>query len=261
MKIIVCAKHALDVAEIKIDTSGKPRLEGVPRRVSDVDKNAMEAARNLKEKLGGSIKAVCFGPASAREGLKELLSMGADEACLIEDPSEGMLDTAATVEALTAAVRKMGDFDLILCGEATIDGYTGQVCPRLAEKLGISQITYARNLNVEGNNVIAQRDLEDAYETVNAPMPVVVSVTKEINIPRIPRLIDILKASKKPLIIWKLEDLGLSKEKLEQVSTLRTLNLQGFAIDRKQVILKDKSVDEAVLVLISFLLKEKVLGA
>lgn len=260
MKIIVCAKYALDVAEIKIDPSGKPQLKGVPRRVSDVDKNAIEAAIDLKEKKGGTIKAVCFGPTSAREGLKELLAMGADEAYLVEDPSEGMLDTAATVEALTAAIQKMGGFDLILCGEATIDGYTGQVGPRLAEKLGIPQITYARDLDVEGNSMIAQRDMEDAYETVNAPMPVLVSVTHEINVPRIPSLMAILKASKKPVTIWKLEDLGLSKEKLEQVSTLRIIDLQGFAVERKQIIFKDKPVEEAVQELISLLLREKVLG-
>lgn len=261
MEIIVCAKYALDVAEIKIDPSGKPLLEGVPRRISDIDKNAVEAAINLKEKHGGTIKAICFGPASAKEGLKELLAMGADEAYLVEDPSAGMLDTSATVEALAAAIQKTGSFDLILCGEATTDGYTGQVGPRLAGKLGIPQITYARNLNVEGNSIMAERDLEDAYETVKAPMPVLVSVTREINIPRIPSLMAILKASKKPLTLWKPEDLGLSKEKLEQVSTLQTVDLQGFAVERKRVVIKDKPVEEAVQELISHLLKEKALGA
>ena len=260
MEIIVCAKYALDVAEIKIDPSGKPLLDGVPRRVSDIDKNAMEAAVNIKEKQGGTIKVVCFGPASAKEGLKELLAMGADEAYLVEDPSGGMLDTAATVEALAAAIQKIGSFDLILCGEATTDGYTGQVGPRLAGKLGIPQITYARNLNVEENSVTAERDLEDAYETVKAPTPVLVSVTREINVPRIPSLMAILKASKKPMTIWKLEDLGLSKEKLEQVSTLQTVDLQGFAVERKRVVIKDKPVEEAVQELVSYLMKEKALG-
>ncbi len=197
MEIIVCAKFALDVAEIRIDSPGKLQLQGAARRVSDIDKNAMEAALSLKEEQGGTIKVLCFGPASAREGLKELLAMGADEAYLAEDPSEGMLDTAATVEALSAAIKKMGSFDLILCGEATIDGYTGQVGPRLAGKFGIPQITYARHLNVEGNSVTAQRDLEDAYETVRARFPLLISVTREINVPRIPSLMTILKASKK----------------------------------------------------------------
>lgn len=260
MEIIVCAKYALDAAEIRIDSSGKPQLQGAPRRISDIDKNAMEAAVNLKEKQGGTIKVLCFGPASAREGLKELLAMGADEAYLVEDPSEGMLDTAAAVEALSAAIKKIGSFDLILCGEATIDGYTGQVGPRIAGKFGIPQITYARSLNVEGSSVTAQRDLEDAYEMVRARFPLMISVTREINVPRIPSLMTILKASKKPVTIWKLEDLGLSKEKLEQVSTLHILELQGFAAKRKAVVLKDKPVDEAVQELISFLLKEKVIG-
>lgn len=260
MEMIVCAKYALDAAEIRIDPSGKLQLQGAPRRISDIDKNAIEAAISLKEKQGGTIKVLCFGPVLAREGLKELLAMGADEAYLVEDPSEGMLDTAAAAEALSAAIRKVGSFDLILCGEATIDGYTGQVGPRLAGKFGIPQITYARNLNVEGNCVTAQRDLEDAFETVRARFPLLVSVTREINVPRIPSLMTILKASKKPVTIWKLEDLGLSKEKLEHISTLHILELQGFAAKRKAVVLKDKTVDEAVQELISFLLKEKVIG-
>jgi electron transfer flavoprotein beta subunit len=260
MEIIVCTKYALDVAEIRIEPSGKLPLEGAPRRVSDIDKNAMEAAVNLIEKQGGTIKVLCFGPPSAREGLKELLAMGGDEAYLVEDPSEGMLDTAATAEALSAAIRKMGTFDLILCGEATIDGYTGHVGPRLAGKFGIPQIIYARSLNVEGSRVTAQRDLEDAYEMVRAQFPLLISVTREINVPRIPGLLAILKASKKPVTIWKLEDLALSKEKLEQVSTLKILDLHGIASKRKAVVLKDKPVDEAVQELISFLLKEKVIG-
>ncbi len=260
MRIIVCAKFALDVAEIRIDASGKPQLEGVHRKISDVDKNAMEAAVDLKEKQGGDVKALCFGPAFAREGLKELLSMGADEAYLVENPSGSILDTTATVEALAAAIHKMGEGDLILCGEATIDGYTGQVGPRLAARLGIPQITYARNLEVEGNSVIAHRDLEEAYEIVRALFPVLVSVTHEINIPRIPGLAAILKASKKPLTTWKLEDIGFSIEKLEHVSTLRTFDLKGFAADRKRIVIKDKPVDEAVWELISCLLREKVIG-
>lgn len=259
MEIIVCAKYALDVAQIKIDPSGRPLLEGVPRRVSDVDKNAMEAAINLKDEQRGTIKAVCFGPPSAREGLRELLAMGADEAYLVEDPSQGMLDTAATIEALAAAIQKMGGFDLILCGEATIDGYTGQVGPRLAGKLDIPQITYARNLKIEGKSVIAERDLEEAYQTVRAPMPVLVSVTREINVPRIPSLLAILKASKKPLTFWRLDGLGLSKEKLGEVSTLRTIDLQGFAVERKRIII-NKPVEEAVQELISHLLRERALG-
>lgn len=260
MDIIVCAKYALDVAEIRIEPSGKPTLKGVPRRISDIDKNAVEAAVNLKEKHGGTIRVVCFGPASAKEGLKELLAMGADEAYLVEDPSEGMLDTAATAEALAAAIQKIGSFDLILCGEATTDGYTGQVGPRLAEKLGIPQITYARSLSFEEGKVLAERDLEDAYEKVRAPTPVLVSVTREINVPRIPSLMAILKASKKPLNLWKLEDVGLSREQLEKVSTLKTVELKGFAVERKRVIIKDKPVEEAVEELVSYLLKEKMLG-
>lgn len=259
MKILVCAKYALDVAELKI-SSGKPVLEGTRRKVSDIDKNAVEAAISIKEKHGGIIKVLCFGPISAKEGLKELLAMGADEAYLIEDPSEGMLDTAATVETLALAIQKMDGFDLILCGEATIDGYTSQVGPRLAERLKIPQITYARNIKIDGNNVIAERDLEDVYQTVKVPIPVLITVTREINTPRIPSLMAILKASKKPITIWKLEDLGLSKDKLEQISSLHTLSLEGFTVERKRIIIKDKPVDEAVQELISYLLKEKVLG-
>ncbi|MCX8191388.1 MAG: electron transfer flavoprotein subunit beta/FixA family protein, partial [Nitrososphaerales archaeon] len=150
---------------------------------------------------------------------------------------------------------------MILCGEATIDGYTGQVGHRLAERLQMPQLTYVRNIvRIEGNYVIVERDLEDVYQTVRAPMPVLLTVTREINTPRIPSLMAILKASKKPLTVWKLEDVGLSKDRLEQTLPLRTLELKGFTVERKRIIIKDKPVDEAVQELISYLLKEKVLG-
>ncbi|RLI29329.1 MAG: electron transfer flavoprotein subunit beta [Candidatus Hecatellales archaeon] len=261
MKIVVCAKYALDPGEIRIDPSGKPMLDRVPRKISDIDKNAMEAAINLKEKHGGTIQVVAFGPESARDGLKELLAMGADEAYLVVDPSDGRLDTMATAEALAAAIQKLGGFDLILCGEATIDGYAGQVGPRLAEKLGVPQVTYARSLTVEDGSLIAERDLEDAYEKVKVPLPALVSVTREINTPRIPTLMAILKASKKPFTLWKLEDVGLSREQLEQLSGIELVDMQGFAVERKRVVIKDKPVEEAVEELVSYLFKEKVLGA
>lgn len=260
MEMIVCIKYAWDISEIQIDPAGKPELGGVPRRVSDIDKNAVEAALNLKEEHGGAVKVLCFGPGSATDGLKEVLAMGADEAYLVEDPSSGMLDTAATAEALGAAVQKIGRFDLILCGEATIDGYTGQVGPRLAAKLGIPQITYARTLDIDGNSIVAQRDLEEAYITVKASIPVMVSVTREINTPRIPSLINILKASKKPITVWKPEEMGITKEDLEHISTLQTLDLVGSTVDRKRIVIKDRTTEEAVQELISFLIKEKVLG-
>ncbi|MDW8045098.1 MAG: electron transfer flavoprotein subunit beta/FixA family protein [Nitrososphaerota archaeon] len=260
MKMVVCAKYALDVAELKI-SSGRPVLEGARRKVSDIDKNAVEAAVSIKEKYGGTVKVVCFGPPTAKDGLRELLAMGADEAYLVEDSSEGRFDTAVTVEVLASSIRKMDGFDMILCGEATIDGYTGQVGPRLAERLKMPQLTYVRNImKIEGNYVIVERDLEDVYQTVRAPMPVLLTVTREINTPRIPSVMAILKASKKPLTVWKLEDVGLSKDRLEQTLPLRTLELKGFTVERKRIIIKDKPVDEAVQELISYLLKEKVLG-
>jgi electron transfer flavoprotein alpha/beta subunit len=125
-----------DVTEVKVDAaSHQLRLDGVPEKIGNIDKNAVEAAIRLQEKAGGSVKALCFGPLAAREAFRDVLAMGVDEVTLIEDPFLGNADGRTAAQVLAAAITKMGAFDLVICGFASDDGYTYQVGPRVANVL------------------------------------------------------------------------------------------------------------------------------
>jgi len=260
MHSIVCIKYALDVAELKIDPATRaPVLAGATRKVSDIDKNAIEEAVRIKEKVGGKVSVVTMGSPEAKKAITEAIAMGADEGYLVTDPSFDQSDTMATSYVLAAAIKKIGDFNLIICGEATIDGYTAQVGPSVAERLNLPQITYARRIVVEGDSVTAERDLTENYETTKAKMPVLITVTKEINEPRLPTLMSIMKASKKEIKIWGAAELGVAKEKVGAAgSSIQVLKALAPEMKRKGVILKDIPAKEAAMELAKTLVKEGI---
>jgi electron transfer flavoprotein beta subunit len=198
VRTIVCAKQVYDVEGLKVDPKTRYLVtERVERKISDFDKNALEEGLRIREKHGGSVTMVTLGPQTANDAAKEALRMGADDAYLIQGVDTEQLDARATSEILATAIRKIGEFDLVICGDASIDMYSGQVGPRLAEKLGIPQISHTKKVTLNGNVVTAERDLEEADETVETPMPVLLTVTKEINEPRIPTITMFIKASRK----------------------------------------------------------------
>lgn len=202
MNIIVCVKQIPDLNQIRIKPdTGEPVINGVPYRLSEFDKNALEGAITLKEKHGGKVTALSAGTPKLKETIKEALAMGADEAHLVVDEDWAGGDPARTAGLLARAIRKIGSFDLILLGEASADNYSGQVGPRLAEHLGIPQITYVRSLELVDGELQATRDLEDCFEVVRAPLGVLITVTSELNTPRLPSLTKILAAGKKPVIL------------------------------------------------------------
>ena len=180
MNIIVCAKQVIDVSEMKIDSSTKkPILQGVPQKISDIDKNAMEEAIKIKEKLGGKITVLTIGEPNAKERIKELLAMGADEGVLVT--TSDYIDYYMTAVLLADAVKKIGNYDIIMCGEASTDLFSGQIGPRLAGLLNIPQLTYTLNVNAEKDKITADRNMGDMAVTTEATYPVLVTVTKEIN--------------------------------------------------------------------------------
>ncbi len=255
MNIIVCAKEVLDVSEIKTDPkTNRPVLQGIDKKISDIDKNAVEEAVRIKEKLGGKIIILSVGPSEANERIKELLAMGADEARII--PFSGDQNYRVVSNILADAVKKIGEYDIVLCGEASIDMFSGQVGPLLAEKLGLSQITYAKNIDAEEDKLTVDRDLGDKKVTVESPYPVVVTVTKEINEPRLPSLMDILGAANKPIETWEPSTFVDSK-KLEP--RMETLEVKGMSMERKNVVFED-DLDDAVKELVDRLAKDGVLG-
>lgn len=252
MNIIVCAKQVVDVSEIKIDpNTKKPILQGIPQKISDIDKNAMEEAIKIKEKHGGKITVLTAGPVNAKERIKELLAMGADEGVLVILPEKS--DYHVTSILLASAIKKIGNFDLILCGEASIDLFSGQVGPRIAGILNIPQITYAQKINAEKEKIIAERNMGDLSVTTESTFPVLVTVTKEINEPRLPSLMQILGAASKPISEWSADSLISGLNPL-----VDTIELKGVAMTRKNIIFKD-NIDESVVKLVDSLTKEGVL--
>jgi electron transfer flavoprotein alpha/beta subunit len=185
MDILVCIKQVPDTAEIKIDPVTNTLIRtGVPSIVNPFDRNAVEAAVQIKEAHGGTVTVISMGPPQAKVALKECLSVGADRAVLISDRLFGGSDTFATSYILASAITKLGQFDLILCGKQAIDGDTGQIGPEIAEHLGITQVTFVAKIEVKEDSVIVNREHDEGYEVIEAKLPVVCTVVKSINEPR-----------------------------------------------------------------------------
>lgn len=262
VKVIVCVKQALDVAEIKIDREkGVPITAGVPLKTSDFDKNAVEEAVRLKEKLGGEVVIVTVGSKEATSTIKEALAMGGDRGYLVTDPAFERSDTLALSKILAGAIRKIGGFDIVLCGEASIDSFSFQVGPRLAEKLGVPQITYVHKLEVKNGKIVAERSVEEGLQVVETQTPVLVTVTKEINEPRTPTFMDIVKAAKKPLETLSLADINVKKEEVgEEGSGVKVVGLYSPPMERKNIVIEGETVEEKAEKLAETLIKEGIVG-
>lgn len=259
VKIIVLLKDIVDLTELKIDpTTRSPLIEGVKRRISDVDKRALETAIRLKENHGGEVVALSMGGERTKTAMLEALAMGADGAYIVNDDLTG-IDTLATSKVLAAALKKIGDCDLILCGEMTLDSLSSQIGPRLAELLDLPQVTYARHLELEDGKLRAERDLEDVNEVVEVELPSVVSVVREINEPRIPSLMNIMKAKRKPTVEWDVVALGLSLDEVKEASSIEVLKVEAPLVERKHILIEAETVEEAAQKLAEAILAEGIL--
>ena len=213
MKIVVCVKQVPDTNEVKIDyKTGTLIRDGVPSIINPDDLNAIEEAIAVKDKLDNvKVTVLCMGPPQADIALKEALAMGADEAILLSDRAFAGSDTWATATILSAALKKIGDYDIVFCGRQAIDGDTAQVGPEIAEFLDLPQITYVENLDIDGDKIIARRKTEDGYYIIEAKMPVLLTAIKELNKPRYPRMARIYDAFSKdaPISFWNATDINV----------------------------------------------------
>ncbi len=219
MDIIVCVKPAPDPKfweRIQLDPQTKAlRREGVPSVLGPLDKRAVEEGLRLKEKYGGQVKTVAMAPPGARANLVETLAMGADEAYLLSDRAFAGSDTWATSYVLSKAVHKIGSFDLIICGEWSVDGSTGHVGPQLAEFLDIPHITRTVAIEkVTKESIITRSLIEGGYRILETSLPTLITVAREINTPRFISLLGVLEAEKRPLLIWGANDLGINPEEV-----------------------------------------------
>jgi electron transfer flavoprotein beta subunit len=255
--IVVCVKTNPDLQMVRIKDR-VAQTEAVPYKIGDLEKNALEAAVALRESgAAAKVTALCLAESNrkAAEDIKVALAMGADEAVVIDDPALAEPDQAAVAAALAAAVKKIGACDLLLFGEGSSDNYTGQVGARVAELLDLPQIGYARKVEVADGAVRCERSMDDMLETVEASLPAAVTVVSEINEPRIPGLMQIMKAKSKPLQVWSLADLGA--EKPEPVREV--LSNLAEEQDRKHVLFEGTAAEQADA-FVDALIREGVLG-
>ncbi len=216
LNTVVCIKQVPDTTQVRIDPETNTLVrEGIPAIINPFDLHAIEAAAQLKDRYGGQCTLLSMGPPQAVEALQKGLSLGADKAVLLSDRALVGSDTLATSAALAAAVRTLDRderVDLVICGKQTIDGDTAQVGPGIATRLGFSQITYVGEieaLDLEGRRIRARRILEGASELVDAPLPALLTVLKEIGEPRYASLPAVIGGLRARIPIWGLGDIGI----------------------------------------------------
>ena len=204
MKIIVCVKQVPDTSgKVAVNPDGTLDRASMQTIINPDDKNAVEAALQLKDETGCRVTAVTMGPPPAEGMLRELIAMGCDDAVLISGREFGGSDTFATSQIIAAGINAIGleKDDIVFCGRQAIDGDTAQVGPQIAEKLQIPQVSYVADIKKEGNDITVKRMLEDGYMTVKVQTPCLITCVKELNEPRYMSVGGIMECYSKPLTI------------------------------------------------------------
>ncbi|WP_455391854.1 electron transfer flavoprotein subunit beta/FixA family protein [[Eubacterium] cellulosolvens] len=241
MDIIVLIKQVPNTTQVKIDPKkGTLIREGVESIVNPEDLIATEAALQLREQYGGKITAISMGPPQAKEALQEVLAMGADMGILLTDKAFAGADTLATSYTLGQCIKTIDKFDIVLCGRQAIDGDTAQIGPQVAEFLGIPQITYVKNIKITGKKVRAERVVEEGYEDIEAKLPVLVTVVKELAKPRYPSvngIMDVCMMNEGAIKIWNAADIRAKADNIGLQGSA-TWVTKTFSPDTKRVGMK-----------------------
>ena len=230
VSIAVLAKQVIDpempMAAFRIDADAKAVVppSNIPPVVNGFDENAVEAALQIKDSQEASITVISTGTSFALDVMKKPLSMGADELVLLQDDAfENSIDSFFTAQLLAAAIRKLGGFDLIICGRQASDWDNAQVPLGIAEILGLSCISLGKKVEIKDGKVSVERITNDGYEVVEAPLPALVTVSNELGQPRYPTLRGIMAATRKQPTIWNSADLDADASQLEPRITLQEL--------------------------------------
>lgn len=255
MKIVVCIKQVPDTSEVKLDPKTNTLIrDGVPSIINPDDKSGIEAALRIKEQVGGTVTVVCMGPPQADVAIREALAMGCDDGVLISGREFGGSDTLATSTIIAAGLKTL-DYDLITTGRQAIDGDTAQVGPQIAEHLGLPQVSYAEDIQVESeNSIIVKRQYEDRYQKVRIKTPCVITALTELAEPRYMSVSGTVDAYAKEIKVLGFEEL---KDKLNPehigLKGSPTNVVQSFTKQAKGAgtVLKDASADEAVKAIIA----------
>ena len=225
MKILVCLKHILDPdippRDFQIDQAQLHAAQGSAGLVTNIFcENALETALQLKEKSGGEITVLSFGPESAEDSLRKALAVRADHAYLVVNSGPPHPGSFATARILGAAIKKLDAFDLIMVGRESGDWGAGQTAGLLAEELSLPCVNFVDEIEPTDEGLTLRRQTEVGWERLTAQMPLVVSITNsDQNVPRIPKTRDIMRASRKPLTKWALAEVGVADDELAGLST------------------------------------------
>jgi len=215
MNYIVCVKQVPATTEVKINRENNTIVrEGIDSIINPFDTYAVEESIRLRERFGGNITALSMGIPSVESMLRDTVALGVDEAILLSDRAFAGSDSLATSYALSMAIKKIGLYDLIICGKQASDGDTAQVGPELAEKLGIPHTTYVRKIeDISDGYIRCQRMTDDGYETIEMKLPALITVVKEINEPRLPSLKGLMRSKKYQVKILGADDIGADKSR------------------------------------------------
>ena len=226
MNIVVCLKQVPGTTAVKIDPQTNTLIrQGIENIINPFDTYALEEGVRLKEKHGGKVTVITMGPSQGEAALREAISLGADDAILLSDRAFRGADTWATAYTLSRAVARLGKYDILICGRQTIDGDTGQVGPELAEMLGVPFIAYVSRIEeISDGRIRVRRMVEEGHEVIEASLPAVITVAKEINVPRLPSLRGITRSRSAAIPTWGIKELGVDQ------------NMVGLAGSSTQVI-------------------------
>ncbi len=210
MKIITCIKQVPDSEAKVVAQDGQPNWGESPLVINPFDEYAVEAGLLQKDAGDATVTALCIGPESAKDALKHALAMGADSAILVSDPALANIDSQGAARVLAAAIRKIGDANLVIFGRQTLDTGTGLTTAQTARVLGWPMLALAGSVKIDGSQITVERVIEEGKQIVSAKLPLVLSVVQSIGEPRYPSFMGIRKASKAVIPVWTLADLGLA---------------------------------------------------
>jgi electron transfer flavoprotein alpha/beta subunit len=239
VKIVVCIKQVPDTAEVRINPETNTLIrDGVPSIINPYDMHAIEAGLQIREKTGGSVTAITMGPPQAEASLREAVSMGVDGAALISDRAFAGSDTWATAYTLSKAIELLAA-DIIICGKQAIDGDTAQVGPEIAEFLGIPHVAYVRKVDdVRDNSIVVQRLMDDGFDVIESSLPVLLTVVRELNVPRLPSLKGKMAAKKAEIRKLTAADIGADEG---------SLGLKGSPTQVKNIFAPEAKKDRKML--------------
>ena len=216
MNIIVCIKQVPETTDVRINPETNTLIrEGVKSIINPFDVYAIEEGIRLKERFGGKVTVLSMGPPQAEAALREAISLGADEGVLVGDRAFAGSDTWATSYTLSGAIKRLGQFDLIICGKQASDGDTAQVGPGISAHLDIPQVTYVKKIEeVKDKTMRVERMLEEGFEIIETPLPALLTVVKEINEPRLPSLKGMMRAKSAKITILTQKELNLDSQNI-----------------------------------------------